>query len=119
MICVQNINLQIHGKTISKIEYIYFVISKIRSSIQQILILNEIIDTETLQSLTQIQDLINMHFDSANKYLIQISYGLFALNTETKELIEKFNKNYKLYAREYHHFARKKTLNRIQNSAKN
>lgn len=115
LILVQNINLEIHGKTLPVIEYIYFVIRKVRITIQQILILNEIMDSVTLEGSTQILDLMNMHFDSYNKNLNQISYGLFEIFSDSKELTKEFDINYKSYAREYHHSARRRNLNKIRN----
>lgn len=114
LILVQNIGLDIHNKTTTIIEYIYFVIGKARIAIQQILVLNEIMDPITLESSTQILDLMNIFFDSDNKNLNQLSYGLFEIYSESKELTNAFDKNYKPYAREYHHFARKRNLNKIR-----
>lgn len=113
---IDNINLQLHFNKVKITfnEYINFVIIKTRNAIQQILILNEIIDPEISENLTQIQDLINVHFNSDNKPLVHLSYGLFQLYSEEKELIKKFDKNYQRYSKEYHHFARKKNSEKIR-----
>lgn len=93
-------------------EFLNFQTNKIKLLISELIILNEILDENVFQGLTNINDLITnfLTFDinvSANKDMEYLSNSLYELHFESKELMNIFNKNYRhRYSYEYHKFER-------------
>lgn len=105
---------------INHYEFLNFQTKKIKILISELIVLNDILDENVFRSLTNINDVITnfLTFDInifANQDMEFLSYSLYELNFESKEMIDHFKKNYDhRYDYEYHKFER--IRNRKKNS---
>lgn len=95
-------------------DFIQFKASKIKSSVDQLILLNDLIDDNLFLNFSNINDIISnqLTFDYVlfkNQTLAFASHALVDLQFERKEMLDNFQSNYrKRYDFQYHHFERKR-----------
>nr|WP_315145274.1 hypothetical protein [uncultured Flavobacterium sp.] len=93
-------------------DFLNFQTKKIKLLISELIILNEILDENVFQGLTNINDIITnfLTFDInifANQDMEYLSHSLYDLHFESNEMANHFIKNYRhRYNYEYHKFER-------------
>ena len=95
-------------------EYLTFKNEKIKSIIQEILLINDNIDSEVLELLIFVEDetsrFIFERKKFANKDLEYLANSFYSISKEIIKLTQVFKKNYSRYEYEYNYNARKKNL---------
>jgi hypothetical protein len=109
-----NINLIEFSEFNNHYEFFNFQTNKIKLLISELLILNDILDENTLRSLTNLNDTITTSFSfdiniPPNQDMEYLSLGLYELYFESKEMVNNFTENYCLrYDYGYHKNERKR-----------